>query len=185
MDRLRKTLKPKLEEVVEKHGVKLHDLFITYAVEDNLVKFRVEVEVDVSGKVANVIPCIYWDELYTYCSETVNTKEADEEEVEKEIEKCVESEVEEHRKEHNTLPFEFSYRRKDFVEAHLETREVEDSTRSCIRDMLVTTFYVQSSIGYLREVVGDAEALQRVIDRDTQYVVGELESILRALETLA
>lgn len=89
IDTLRKELTSRLEELLRKHGVKLHDLFVTYKTENDIVKFKVEVEVD------------------------------------------------------------------------------------------------QSSIGYLREVVGDAEALQRVIDRDTQYVVGELDSILKALEILA
>jgi len=184
IDTLRKELTSRLEELLRKHGVKLHDLFVTYKTENDIVKFKVEVEVDVSGKVANVIPCLYWEGVYENCSETVCQDEECEEELEKMIEECVSNIVEEYRNEYGGLPFEFRYERKGIVEAHLEVREIEDSVKLCIRDILAATFYVQIGAHYLKEIIDDPEAIQKVVDYDIEQIIGELDSILEAVKTL-
>lgn len=171
-DKLGEALKPRLEELLRKHGVDLHDLFVTYDFENDLVKFKVEVEVDISGHIAGKAPCLYWEGVYENCS------------LEKKVEECVSDKVEEYRNEYGGLPFEFKYRKEGIVEAHLEVREIEDSVKLCIRDILAATFYVQIGAHYLKEIIDDPEVIQKVVDYDIEQIIGELDSILEAVKTL-
>jgi len=184
-EKLTDTLKPKLETLAKEHGLKLYDLFIDFKEKGTLVEVNVEIEFDITGMVTEEPPCIYFDVLYERCAEALRLdeefEELDEEQQEKFVEECVNESIKEYRSEYAIPPFEFTYRNKPIIEAHIESRAEEDAYRICARDLLVVRYNFNVMCGALSTILESQTALEDTCNE----IENHAHAIIAAVKALA
>ena len=183
-EKLTDTLKPKLETLAKEHGLKLYDLFIDFKEKGTLVEVNVEIEFDITDMVTEEPPCIYFDDLYDQCAGSLRLSEIfekDEEEIEKQVEECVNELIKEYRNEYGVPPFTFEYKNTPIVEAHIESRTVEDTSKICAKDLLVVKYNVNVTTSTLD--LNDKTKI--LVNSICNEVEGYANAIIAAVKALA
>jgi len=175
--RLERRVKEKLGEI----GLRV-DVFAEYERERepiDVFKYYVDVDVDVSGYIGEVPPCLWLEDVYEDCGEYVKEEGGGE----RDIEMCVSGKINGYIEEYGDTPFEFKYAVKNVIEAWVEARVEEDSRKICVRDILRIKYHCGIASNEL-ETYGWKE-LEDIINSLVEEIASYVRNVVDAVKTLS
>lgn len=186
---LRKMIERKLRKRLPKE-VDIVDIDVDVREIDNEhVRERIEVVLDVTRLFGNDWECIWYDGLYDSCQSVVldfkecieDSKDYDEEKCKRYIEDCVEDKLAEFKNDYCGVPFRFLYDNFPVSKAKLVELENDDTYEYCCGVGLRYRYTVYPFKTAMKDIIDNAKGMEYTAEQ----VVSEVLKVVNALRALA